>query len=467
MAGVQWFTQVANVPEIRWSGRTDVPVDQSRRFRQFREVVDGGESFVVATEGPGPALIASGYVTSRATGLFSDPWKLWCDDQFLRLDDLSEDSEGNVFGRRDSLVRRLVGDDADATPVDAGLLHDRLGSCLVVRGFDSSELCVGGGGIVAAGKAACVLAALQSAASDRSAGVCFPYVDRGDTELVDALHGTGYVCGAVTATTIFDLPAWDSLDDLLLRVPTRVRRRFRKEWADFAAAGYTLHELSLSDDVHEIVSLETRNRVKHGISADTERLTNLRLAMVRLLGDNIRVQGARDASGHLVACGIDIVDDGRYLGLVYGQDDDLASDVVYPVVGYFGPLSYALEHGIPSLRMGFEAFLPKAIRGARAEKRIFAFWHPDDGVRVIAGELLALFDERLEAGVLSGTRTLESSGDHWSFIEAASLPARAAAESGRPIGSCAGETPRISCAMDQPPATETASVNQTTSPKFV
>jgi hypothetical protein len=460
MGGVQWFSQVADVPEIRWGGRADVPVDQSKQFRQFREIVESSESFALVTEGPGAALIASGYVTSRDTGLFSDPWKLWCDDQFLRLDDLSKNSEGaapglaasgtEIVALRDSLVRRLAGNDADTAPVDAGTLHDRLGGCLVVRGFDSSELSVGGAGIVAGGEAGRVLAALQSAASRRGLGVAFPYVDRGDAELVDVLHRAGYMCGAVTATTIFDLPAWESLDDLLLRVPSRVRRRFRKEWTDFTAAGYTLHELDLMDDLHEIVSLETRNRVKHGGWANTERLTDLRLAMARLLGGNVRVLGARDASGNLVACGIDVVDDRRYLSLAYGQDDDSVTEVVYPVVGYFGPLSYALERGIPSLRMGFEAFLPKAIRGARAEKRLFAFWHPDDDVRAAAGELLTLFDERLEAGVLSRTRTLESSGDRWSFIEAASLPARAAAENGLPIGSAAGKTTGIPGPMAQP-----------------
>jgi hypothetical protein len=167
------------------------------------------------------------------------------------------------------------------------------------------------------------------------------------------------------------LPACSSLDDLLLRVPSRVRRRFRKERAEFTAAGYTLHELSLAENLPEIVSLESRNRVKHGGSANTRRLTDLRLAMVRLLGDNLRVQGARDASGNLVACGIDLVDDERYLGLLYGQDDDSVTEVVYPVVSYSGPL-------------------------------------------------LALFDERLETSVLSRTRTLDSAGDHWSFTEAES-----------------------------------------------
>jgi hypothetical protein len=425
--GAEWFAQVADVPERRWSRRADVPVDQGRQYRQFREIVEGGESFVLLGEGPGPALIASGHVSSRDTALFSDPWKQFCDRQFLRLDDLGEGAaagqgapRSEIVARHDSLLGRLAGTGASTTPVDAGLLHDRLGGCLVVRGFDSSELCVSGDGMVASGAAVRLLTALRSGAARRGLAVAFPFADRGDTELVDALHRTGFVCGAVTATAIFDLPACSSLDDLLLRVPSRVRRRFRKEWAEFTAAGYTLHELSLAENLPEIVGLETRNRVKHGGSANTRRLTDLRLAMVRLLGDNLRVQGARDAPGNLVACGIDLVDDERYLGLLYGQDDDSVTEVVYPVVSYSGPLSYALKNGIRSMRAGFEAFVPKAIRGARAEKRMFAFWHPDHDIRVAAGQLLALFDERLETSVLSTMRTLDSAGDHWSLTEAES-----------------------------------------------
>jgi hypothetical protein len=416
MTDPQWFARVSDTPDSCWADTDDVPIDRRKRFRQFRDVVEGGETFVLISG----RVIASGYVSSPASGLFSDPWKLWSNDQFLRLGDPGDsgrDGDSELVSRRDALLRRLIGAATDPTPVNADLIHARLGGCVVVRGLDSSELFPAGGGAVTTSSAGDILAALQSAASRRGLGVAFPYVDRHDAVLLDAARRAGFVFGAVTATNVFELPTRQSFDDLLRDVPGRVRYRFRKEWKDFHAAGYTLHELDLQADVHEVVDLETRNRAKHGGPANITKLTEMRLAMAHLLAGNLRTKGVRDADGNLVACGVDVVDERCYLGIVYGQDDDRVNEFVYPTVVYSWPLRFAVEQRIPTVRMGFEAFGPKALRGGRVDKRVFAFWHPDDEVRATAARLLALLDERLTRGVLSRTRTPETSSRHWSFLD--------------------------------------------------
>lgn len=414
MADETWYPSVADVPASLWPGDAGVPIDRSKRFRQFRDnVIEGGETFVLVVPGSPDPVLASGFVTSAATGLFSDPWKMLTNDQFLRLEGLAAAEADEIVARRDALLHRLTGRDG---PVGAAGLHERLGGCLTVRGLDSSELFHGDGAPVSAKEADALLAVLRDRAQQRGLGVALPFVDRADGELRTTLAQAGFVFGAVTAVNLFDLPVGRSFDEVLTGLPGRVRYRFRKEWKDFHAAGYTLHELDLARDVEEVVGLESRNRLKHGGRADRERLTGLRLTMARLFPGDLRAKGVRDAGGDLVAMGLDLVDEHGYYGLVYGQDEDRVNEYVYPALVYDWPLRYSLERGFSHMHMGFEAFAPKTLRGARLEKRIFAFWHPEPGVRETAGALLSLAEERLERGVLAAARTAESAAQHWSFV---------------------------------------------------
>ncbi|MBT0768288.1 hypothetical protein KIH74_05100 [Kineosporia sp. J2-2] len=418
MAEVHWFPSVAQVPERWWDDDAAVPIDRRRRFRRFRDVVEGEHTFVLSVGSPGDPVITCGHVSSPASGLFSDPWKLWSSDQFLRLDGVAPDEAAAITAHRDALLARLTGGDAGVVAGGAGVLHERLGGALVVRGLDSSEVLHAGGAPASSTEAATTLRELQRRASDSDLGVAFPYVDRADAGLLAALSETGFGLGSVTATNIFDLPPRDSFDDLLGPLPGRVRYRFRKEWKDFHAQGLTLEELGMEEHVHDVVALETGNRVKHGGTADQQRLIGVRLAMARLLGGNLRVKGVRDDRGELIACSIDLVDADRHLGMVFGQHETRSSELVYPTLVYAWPLRQAVAAGATQVRMGFEAFAPKTLRGSRLERRVFAFWHPRPAVRAAAGELLSLLDERLSRGVLDGARTTESAGRHWSFAGA-------------------------------------------------
>lgn len=412
LPAVSWFDSAGDVPANAWQvfGSAGA-IDRSQQYRLFREVVEPGRSFVaLATAGERALACATGAWTTPATALMSDPWALLTNRQFLRLSDEAADAEP-VDGCWRALLRSLGG---NRRATDRARLHSVLGPCLVVRSFDSSEVLLAEGLHRADRRRAlaAVVARLVVAATENSAAaVAFPYVEAGDVELQGVLRAAGFVSGAFTATSIFDLGGVTSYTELEQGLPARVRRRFRREQRSFLESGLLLTDIDLAQELDTIVRLESGNVRKYGHLTADGALHRVRMAMARLLGANVRVQVARDVStGEFAACGIDLFDQQNYLGLVYGQDYNRPQGMLYPMVSYYGPMHFAISRGIRWMRMGFEAYLPKVIRGAYVEPRQTFIWHPDPAKLQLIEELLALLSERFTKAVGGWARQQHSPG---------------------------------------------------------
>jgi hypothetical protein len=377
---------MSQVDALGWDALSPRRLDTRRAYLRFREHIEPGTPIVLTSdEGSGPRAGLHGVVTTGNTGLFSHPWKMLTAEQFLRLD-----GEGSPEEVRRSHARRVAdvtGRTADSGPLWAALT-DVLGEALVVRGFDSSDVLTRPG-IPRADAAGSVLAAAQDIVEAGAAGaVVLPFVDPGDGALRIALARAGFRYGIVTGMTRFDVPRVPSYDAWVATLPTRLRRRVRTETTEFREAGFTLSAVRLPDVLARVVSLEASTASRHGGTPDVERLTAARSALHENLGDKVLTFVA-ERDGRMVACGVDLADEHTCCVLLYGCDyaeEQLAT--TYQCVCLYAPLRHAADNGLDEVRLGFEAFVPKLIRGATLEPRETWVWVRDAGRLRALGELL-------------------------------------------------------------------------------
>jgi predicted N-acyltransferase len=242
---------------------------------------------------------------------------------------------------------------------------------------------------------ALVLAAAQDLVRAGSAGaVALPFVDPGDEPLRAALTRAGFRSGVLTAMTSLDLAQLPTFDAFVAALPKRLRRRFRREAKDLSDAGLTLSAARLPDVLARVVELEAATTTEHGGSPDLTRLTATRTAMTEILGDSVHTLVVRRGD-RIVACGIDLTDEHTYYGLLYGCDyAEEQRATAYQCVCFHGPLRHAVEHGLDQVRYGFEAFVPKLIRGATLVPRETWIWLPDSNRLPALARLLDFLDER-------------------------------------------------------------------------
>lgn len=376
-----------------WPAPAPAGIDQSHAYLRFREHVEPGHPVtVVARDGFATVGAFHGCLTTPATALFSHPWKMLADRQFLRLDQAVD--PGAVVARHEQLLADLAGHAADP---GAAVLTDRLGPLLVVRGFDTSAALLPPGQDEAMSRAAveAMLLRLQElVGSGAAGGIALPFVHPCDTLLRAALTRRGFCAGTLTGASAFDLAAARSYEEFVAALPKRRRRRYRNEQAAFEKSGLTAETVALDDHLDRLVDLEARNAERYGGTPDRTRLAGVRAEMSRLLGSAIRVLVVRRKEA-IIACGIDLVDDDSYLGLVYGCDYSVPErSFAYPYLVFYDPIRFATQRRLRRVRLGFEAFAPKLYRGAQLETRETWIWLPDEAARRAAGRLLGFFTGR-------------------------------------------------------------------------
>ncbi|MFE9632477.1 GNAT family N-acetyltransferase [Streptomyces sp. NPDC006463] len=358
--------------------------DRGHGYARFRERVEAGPpALVTAADDTGWCAALHGAVTTPASALFSHPWKLLTAEQLRRPEEYGGQQARETHAE---LLRAVTGEaagPAGAVP-DAAALTAALGEAVVFRGFDSTEAGLREGLDAPARRRAlhALLAHTQDAVRGGLAGaVCLPYVRPQDTDLRTALAELGFRPAVLTGVSDFDLSAVSSYDSYLDALPSRRRRMYRKEEQAVADSALSLGVWPLDGNVERVVELETRNIAKHGGRPDREALIAARSAMAGLLGDHLRVPvavrtGAGD--GELVACGIHMADDDSYCILMYGADETVSdAGPVYPCLTFYEPLRHAADHGLRTVRLGFEAFSAKLRRGARLSPRETWLWTPD------------------------------------------------------------------------------------------
>ena len=177
-------------------------------------------------------------------------------------------------------------------------------------------------------------------------------------------------------------------------MPTRTRSRYRNEVKGFTESGDEVVPVSLADSIDEVVALEVNTMEKHAGHPNPDGLRRARRLLVEAMADHVRVPGIRRGD-RLVACGVGLTDGESYCSLSYGCDYSLGQgSIAYHMLCLYDPIAYCLGHGVSRLRMGFEALLPKKIRGAGVHPRQLWVWHPDRARLAALGRLLDFLDAR-------------------------------------------------------------------------
>jgi predicted N-acyltransferase len=374
-------------------------LDHSHEYLCFRECVEPGAP-VVATVDDASGLRGAvwGALTAPGSAMFSHPWKLLSDEQFLR----AEPDEPGPRDEQVALVRAIARGPAGQGGGLAGQLHKRIGDALVVRLFDTSELILRPD-LSEEGRAEVadsLVAQLQERVAAGLAGaVAFPYVHPADHVLRAALARRGFRWGRVTATSVIELPPVRTYDELIASFSKSLRRRYLKEERALAASGLEVTTVSLADHLRRICELEAQTASAHGGTPDLDRTVEVRARMLQYLGAAVRVPAAL-ADGQIVACGIDVTDASDYYGLVYGCDYSVPErSTAYMCIVFYEPIRYCIARGLRRLRMGFEAFEPKLLRGAVVTPRETWVWTPDEEVLDGLSALLEFLTARADSYV--------------------------------------------------------------------
>jgi len=173
------------------------------------------------------------------------------------------------------------------------------------------------------------------------------------------------------------MPPVGTYEELIASFSKSLRRRFLKEERALADSGLTLTAVPLADNLRRVCQLEAQTASAHGGTPDLGGLVELRTRMLECLGAAIRVPAAV-AGGRIVACGIDVTDPDDYYGLVYGCDYSVPErSTAYMCLTFYEPIRYCIARGLGRLRLGFEAFVPKLLRGATVTPRKTWVWTPD------------------------------------------------------------------------------------------
>lgn len=379
---------IAAISESHWRRLAGEGVDRGWAYLRFRELVEPGRAVVVVGhDGSGPAAALHGALTTSGTGLFSHPWKMLAGEQFLRLDKAAEDTDA-VLERQRRLVSKAAGSEA------AGL-DEALGPVLTVRGFDDSAVLLRESADREAATATVVRAAQDAVRAGLAGAIAFPFVEPGNRVLRRVLTAAGFRHAVLTATTEFDLTRFDSYEAMLASMRRKRRYRFLSERRAVEEGGFGLGTADLADAAERVAELEAGNTRRYGGSPNPESLLRTRKRMAALLGDHVRVPTVTRGEGEVIACGLHLVDRWSYSNLVYGCDYTVADrGTAYQCVNFYDPLEYAFSRGLGRLRMGFEAFEPKLIRGARLAPRESWIWTPDERIGTRIGRLLSFMGER-------------------------------------------------------------------------
>ncbi|MFD7015295.1 GNAT family N-acetyltransferase [Streptomyces sp. NPDC059928] len=390
-----------DVPASEWdelSGTADI--DFQRGFLQFREYLEPGESVLLTARSAGRIEGAlRGVLSVPESGLTSDPWKFVGSEAVLRLRQEEGQAQADALRREQrALVRgagRAVGDTEE--PLWRTLTR-QVGSCLVVREFDRSELLLRPD--LWDGErtrlTAQLLAAAQSAALANGAGaVALPFVSPADTVLRDALADAGFRGGALTGASWIPTGGFTTYEDFLAHLPSRRRRRYRLEERELAQAPHlTAGVVDLAENAARIAVLEANTLQKHGGQGDAEAIHQARTTLSRTLPDAVRIPAVL-RHGELIACALHLQGNKSIVFMTYGCDYTVEDrGASYPWAAFYYPIRTAVESGVASVRLGLEGFEAKTRRGAVVEPRELWVWTPDADALGRLGELLDLVDDR-------------------------------------------------------------------------
>ncbi|WP_176734501.1 GNAT family N-acetyltransferase [Streptomyces sp. EN23] len=399
---VETLHSVDDIGEAQWSELTGAAdIDADRRYLRFREHLEPGQNLLVTVRSSDALRGAlHGALTTPATGLASNPFKLLGSEAMLRLDADGTDGGAEAVAlrrRQRDLARGAAGQGAgDDEPNWQALARD-IGSCFVVRGFDRSELFHAPDTDEAERERTArelVGGAQQAALAQGAGAVAFPFVPPGDHILTEALTAHGFRRGVVTGASSFVTDGCGSYEEYLGRLPSRRRRQYRSEEKRIEESGLLLREVNLIDQVDRISDLEAQTLAKHGGRPDPLTIARARTLLGSTMPDEVRVPAVED-DGRIIACALHLMGPRSSMFMAYGCDYAVEDrSTAYPWACFYRPVRTAIENGIGAVRLGLEGFEAKARRGAVVEPRVMWFWTPDAEALDRIGRLLELLQER-------------------------------------------------------------------------
>ncbi|HEV2638664.1 MAG TPA: peptidogalycan biosysnthesis protein [Actinocrinis sp.] len=394
------LNSVDEVPAADWerlTRRSDI--DSSRGFLRFREYLEPGRDLLLTASAEGELAAAlRAVIAVPGSGFTSDPWKFLGSTAVLRAEPGQDEAELKAL--HETHAGLIRGGDGEDGPLWQTLTR-RFGPCFVVREFDRSELWYAPELDPAARARATetLIAAAQRVAIAQGAGtVAFPYVPVSDPLLREALTAAGFQHGTLTGACTIDTRGCADYADFLSRLPSRRRRMFRLEEQRLAdAPDLDQGAVDLGANADRIAQLEVNTLLKYGGVADRDAIYEARIKLAEELPEAVRIAAVR-RGGELIASAMHLVGRQSVVAMTYGADygiEDRSSAYSWAIV-YF-PVRLAVEAKLDGVRMGFEGFRAKTVRGALVEPREMWLWTPDPAGRAELGELLGLVGARNDA----------------------------------------------------------------------
>jgi hypothetical protein len=240
-----------------------------------------------------------------------------------------------------------------------------IGGCRDLRG---GFLVAGGPGLDEPAHIAAVREALArrafSLARDEGLFVAAAYLDDEDAGACQrALGGADHAIKLGEAAAI-PVPS-GTLDDFVATLPPDRRRKARRDWRLFDAAGLRVEVMPVAEAVADGAPLVAAVKRRYGVPDDPRLATyRLRQWLAAAAGEYLAF-AVRDRYDRVVTISFAL----RYgnslevheIGMV---DDDPVRHLGYLEAGFYQPIRYAQRHGCVSIELGMGALGPKQHRGA-------------------------------------------------------------------------------------------------------
>lgn len=181
--------------------------------------------------------------------------------------------------------------------------------------------------------------------------VAFPYVDRRDLQLVDALHAAGYRRSPMTSRSVLGLEPGTFEGSFLAPLGGKRASEIRREIRRLADRGIEIEELSLGDaDLERLLDLRVGliEKYGHGVDYDKE---STRMRWLASLGDKARVYVASDPKG---VCGFTLFlhHGNRWIAYMTGADPCRGRGT-YFATSFYSPVRTALESAVEPFEIDF------------------------------------------------------------------------------------------------------------------
>lgn len=214
-------------------------------------------------------------------------------------------------------------------------------------------------------------AAVEFARSVQAASVFFPYLDVCDDVLCDALNRLGFGFVETQGRHVLEIGNGTHAE-YLTTLPSRKRRRIRREWGAVDAAGLTVQHHVFTPELGERAAhLAWMLEAKYGQTSSPDMLRQWFEAIAERHHVDVFVATRHDRT---VAVSLWIRHQTRMYGFHAGFDPTASAGFpLYSVIGFHAPIAFAHDTpGVTGLEYGVSSDEAKRIRGTTRHRQDLA-----------------------------------------------------------------------------------------------